>query len=56
MTYGETIIHRLFNLDFRKPIDEMMSGIYLNLPERMNKIEATHYYTKKLNEFWKMSA
>ena len=56
MTYGETIIHRLFNLDFRKPIDEMMSGIYAGLPERMSKEEATNYYTKKLNEFWKKSA
>ena len=55
-TYGEEIVHRLINLDFRKPIDEMMSGIYAGLPARMNREEATSYYTKKLNEFWKMSA
>ena len=52
MTYGETIIHRLFNLDFRKPIDEMMRGIYAGLPERMSKQEASRYYTKKLSIYW----
>ena len=55
MTYGETIIHRLFNLDFRKPIDEMMSGIYAGLPERMDKSKAAIYYTNKLNQYWKMA-
>lgn len=51
-TYGEEIVYRLTNLDFRKPIDEMMSGIYAGLPERMSKQEASRYYTKKLSIYW----
>ena len=54
-TYGEEIVHRLINLDFRKPIDEMMSGIYAGLPERMDKTKASIYYTNKLNQYWKMA-
>lgn len=52
MTYGETIIHRLTNLDFRLPLEKMMDKVYANLPERMSKEEAARYYSKKLKTYW----
>ena len=55
-TYGEEIVHRLQNLDFTLSLEQMMSGVYAGLPERMSKKEASKYYTKKLNTFWGMSA
>lgn len=55
-TYGEEIVHRLNNLDFSLSLEQMMSGVYAGLPDRMNKIEASKYYTKKLSRYWEMSA
>ena len=52
-TYGEEIVHRLNTLDFTLPIDKMMSGIYAGLPERMDKKQASIYYTNKLNQYWR---
>lgn len=52
-TYGEEIVHRLNTLDFTQPIDKMMSGIYAGLPGRMNKNEASRYYTKKIQNVFK---
>lgn len=51
-TYGEEIVYRLNTLDFTLPIDKMMSGIYAGLPERMDKKQASIYYTNKLNQYW----
>lgn len=53
-SYGEEIINRLWNLDFRLPLETMMDKVYSNLPERMSKQEATNYYTKKLGKFWEI--
>lgn len=52
-SYGEEIINRLWNLDFRLPLEKMMDKVYSNLPERMSKEEASNYYTKKLKNYWK---
>lgn len=52
-TYGEEIVHRLQNLDFTLNLEQMMSGVYAGLPERMDKQEAANYYTKKLKICWK---
>lgn len=55
-TYGEEIVHRLNNLDFSLSLEQMMSGVYAGLPERMSKKEASKYYANKLSRYWGMSA
>lgn len=52
MTYGETIIYRLTNLDFRLPLEKMMDKVYANLPRKMSKEEASKYYSRKLETYW----
>jgi len=55
-TYGEELIKRVSELDFTLPIDEMIKGVYVNLPKKMNREDATKYYNRKLKAYWSFSA
>jgi len=53
LTYGEEIIKRLDGLDFSLPIDDMLKGVYTGLPKRMNRQDASKYYSRKLKSYWR---